>query len=212
MVRGLLVSVLIFSASAAIVDRIAITVGQQVITEQELDEELRVAAFLNGEKINRTPEARRAAGDHLIQQLLVKREMEVSHYPTPAKEDVDRYLDDLRANFAGPEPFLRALRQYDLSEAALREHLALQLTTLRFIEFRFRPDVAISDSDIQSAYDREIAEWQTDHPGAAPPPLAASKEALRNKLLESRTDEALNAWLEESRKQVNIIYLDRALR
>ncbi len=40
---------LLLTAQAEIIDRIAVTVGNQVITELQIDEELRVTALLNHE-------------------------------------------------------------------------------------------------------------------------------------------------------------------
>ncbi len=202
----------VICAHAAVVDRIAITMGRQVITEQQLDEELRVTAFLNHEEISRTLDARRSAADHLIEQLLVRREMEISHYPDLADKDVENYLEEVRATFASPDSFSEALAQYDLTESVLKEHLALQLTTLRFIEFRFRPDTDLSKSEIEASYERQVTAWKAKHPGEAPASLASSRDAIRKALLEQRTDDVLNAWLEESRKQINIVYLDKTLQ
>lgn len=211
MYRLLLILMLLPLLRAEIIDRIAIAVGQEVITELQLDEELRVTAFLNHQPIARGLDSRRAAADRLVTQLLVKREMELSHYPLPAAEDIDNYLEHVRTDF-GAVSFDQALAACNLSESTLREHLALQLTTLRFIEFRFRPDIGVSEADIQNYYQREMTTWKANHPGAAPPALAASRESIRKALIDSRTDEVLNTWLEESRKQVNIVYLDKSLQ
>jgi len=210
--RLLLLGCLVLQVRATIIDRIAIAMGQQVITEQQIDEELRVTAFLNQQPIVRTLGARRAAADRLIRQLLVEREMELSHYPRPEEDDVNSYLQQIRQTFPGNSSFDRALAAAALTETVLKEHLALQLTALRFIEYRFRPDVGISDGDIQSYYQREIAAWKKGHPGAAAPSLASSRESIRKALLEERTDEMLDSWLEESRKRLNITYLDQSLQ
>jgi broad specificity phosphatase PhoE len=196
---------------AEIVDRIAITAGQQVITELQLDEEIRVTALLNQQPIDRSMSARRAAAARLIQQLLIKSEMDVSHYPAPAAADVNRFVEQVRTEIAGRGDFDETLRRYNLSESVLREHVAMQLTTLQFIEFRFRPELGVSPADIESYYQGELARWKAGHAGARPPTLAESSEGIRRKLAERRTDQALDAWLAESRKQVAIVYLDKGL-
>lgn len=168
---------------AEIVDRLAITVGRQSITELQLDEELRVTALLNNQPIARTVEARRAAADRLIEQLLLKREMELNHYQETDPKELNRYFEQIQSANGGPDRFHELLREYDLSEGGLKQHLELQLAILRFIEYRFRSDVA-----------------------------ATRTGSIRQKLLEEQTDEALSAWLEESRKQVSIVYLDKALQ
>jgi len=171
MFRLLIVALLVPALRAGIVDRIAVTVGQQVITELQLDEEIRVTAFLNHKPIVRDLETRRAAADRLIEQLLVKREMDLSHYPLPDDQDVAKYLEQVESDFPSGRAFQKALADDRLSDNTLRDHLALQLTTMRFVELRFRPDSGSAN-----------------------------------------TDQVLEAWLEESRKQINIVYLDKSLR
>jgi parvulin-like peptidyl-prolyl isomerase len=196
---------------AEVVDRIAITVGQQAITALHLDEELRVAALLNGQPVVRDREARKTAADRLVEQLLIEREMKMSRYPAPAETDVDKFEAQVRAALPGAGDFEEKLRRYDLTESILREHLAVQLTTLDFIESRFRPELGVSPADIESYYQGELLRWKAEHPGVRPPTLAASRESIRKTLAERRTDEALDAWLKESRKQVQIVYVDKTL-
>ncbi len=209
--RLTLLTLLVFCSQAEVIDRLAITVGPRVITEQQLDEEIRVTAFLNREEISRVLNSRRAAADRLVEQLLVKREMELSHYPLPDAEDVEKYLAEIRRSLGPPSSFTQSLAAYDVTEPTLREHLALQLTAMRFVEYRFRPDIGISDADIQALYERKLTAWKADHTGP-PATLDSSRESIRKALLEQRIDETLNTWLEETRKLVSIVYLDKSLQ
>jgi hypothetical protein len=205
-----LIVCLIVPLHGEVVDRLAITVGQQVITQLQLDEELRVTALMNRQPVKRTLEERRAAADRLVEQLLIKREMELSRYPLPGDQDVAKYLQQVREQIGGPGELDKALHSYNVEENTLRQHLELQLTALRFVEYRFRPDTSVSDTEVEAAYRREIANWKAAHSGD-PPTLDASRERIRSALLDERTDTALNTWLAESRKQVNIVYLDKTL-
>ncbi len=212
MCRLLLVALSLVILNAEIVDRIAITVGHQVITELQVDEEIRVTALLNHQPISRELDARRAAADRLVAQLLVEREMKLSRYPLPSADDVSKYMTQIVAQFGGAAQFQSALQTYQVPENTLRDHLALQLTTLQFIEFRFRPDTGVSDAEIESEYKRETSNWEASHSQGAPPSLASSRESIRKALIEARTDQILDTWLEESRKQVSIVYLDKSLQ
>ncbi len=166
-----------------IIDRLAITVGRQSITELQLDEELRVTAFLNNQPVSRSADAKRAAADRLVEQLLIEREMELSRFPAPDQEDLKAYLAQVKSTYGGPDRFQNLLGQYNLSESILNEHLKLQLTILRFVEYRFRSGVT-----------------------------APEKASNPREVIDAQTDEALAAWLEESRKQVNIVYVDKSLQ
>lgn len=212
MYRLFLFAVLLAPSRAELVDRIAITVGQQVITELQIDEELRVTAFLNRQPVVREPDARRTAADRLVEQLFIRREMELSHYPLPDPADVSNYVEKIRADFGSNSEWDRELASYNVSESTLRDHLALQLMTMRFIALRFRPDIGVSEADVRDYYERQIATWKANHPGAAAPSLAASRESIYKALIEAHTDQVLTTWLEESRKQLNIVYLDKSLQ
>lgn len=211
MIRWAALFCLVSLAHAEIIDRLAITVGHQVITDLQLDEEMRVTALLNGKPVDRSTPARRAAANRLIEQILVRREMELSRYPLPEAKDVDAYLQGIENQLGGAAQFEQLLSRYDLSEDTLRNHLALQLTTLRFVEYRFKPEAAVSDADIDAYYQRELSGWSTQHTGL-PPGLAQVKESIRQTLTEERTDQALDAWLNEARRQARIVYVDATLR
>jgi hypothetical protein len=191
---------LVFPLTGAIVDRLAVIVGQQTITQLQLDEEIRVTALLNRRPTARDVETRRAAADRLVEQLLIRREMEQSRYPLPDEQEVNQYLEQIRMQNGGQAGLAKALVSYELTESTLRQHLESQLVALRFIEYRFRPDAAVSDEEVETAYRRQEADKKTP------------RESIRTALTEERTDTALNTWLAESRRQVNIVYLDKSLQ
>jgi hypothetical protein len=201
-----LAACLLLPLEAGIVDRLAVIVGQQTITQLQLDEEIRVTALLNHGPIMRDVETRRAAADRLVEQLLIRREMEQSRYPLPDEQDVILYVEQIRRQNGGSTGFGKTLSTYELSESTLRQHLESQLVALRFVEYRFRPDAAISDEDIETAYRHKAEDSNTK------PTLEASREPIRAELTEARTDAALSAWLAERRRQVNIVYLDKSLQ
>ena len=61
-------------ATAEIIDRVAVSVGNQVITEDQIGEEIRVTAFLNHETPDLSPAQKRRAAERLIEQALVRRD------------------------------------------------------------------------------------------------------------------------------------------
>jgi len=191
---------LICPLGAAIVDRMAVIVGQQTITQLQLDEEIRVTALLNQRPVARDAETRRAAADRLVEQLLIRREMEQSRYPLPSEQEVNQYVEQIRTQNGGQAGLAKALATHDVTESTLRQHLESQLVALRFIEYRFQPDATVSDEDIEAAYRRQASDKKTP------------RESIRAMLREERTDAALNAWLAETRRQINIVYLDRSLQ
>src|ERR1051325_3153678 len=74
---------LTLTLSAAVVDRIAVVVGNTVITETEVIQEARLEAFLNQVPLDLSAQARKTAAEHLVDQQLVRNEMRIGSYPKP---------------------------------------------------------------------------------------------------------------------------------
>jgi peptidyl-prolyl cis-trans isomerase SurA len=197
--------------SAEIIDRIAISVGNQVITEGQIDLEVRVTAFLNREELVLSPGQRKKAADRLIEQTLIRRDMAFSHYPLPAVTDADASLQEVKAKYASAARYQDALEQYRISEENLKERLLWQLTVLRFIDYRFRPGIQVADSEVQAYYQQELANSRQQD--AKPlPELSDVRSQITEILTQQRIDDSLDRWLVEARLQVAIRYHDEALQ
>ena len=135
---------LALSVHAEIVDRVAIAIGHDAITESQIEEEIRVVDLLNHAPVQINLASRRRAARQLIEQHFVTRETEVSHFPAPAEGEVKTYLQKVVDDYGGAKGLARALEQYGLARAVLEEHLTLQLRTLAFTRFRFPTDEALN--------------------------------------------------------------------
>jgi peptidyl-prolyl cis-trans isomerase SurA len=194
-----------------IIDRIVITVGNQVITQSQVDDEIRVTAFLNREKADLSVEARKQAAGRLIEQALIKREMDLSHYPLPEPSDAGESLQSLKAMYASETDFQNALQAAGITADDLARRLWWQLTLLRFIDYRFRPGIQVPTSDVQAYYRQQVSEWEQK--GTKPiPSLEESRDQIEEILTQKRVDQALEQWIQDTRKQVAIVYLDPALQ
>ncbi len=169
------------SAHAAIVNRIAVVVGDKVITESEIDLRIRLSAFQNDQQPEFSSAARQQAAQELIDQRLVEHEMDVGHYPrldaAARKEIVGEYA---KANYkADPAAMDKALASYGLTTQDLEDDLGRQSDLLTFLNLRLRPAVA----------------------GVEPDP----------KLAEERSQKELDRWLEDQHKRTKIEYLEKDL-
>jgi hypothetical protein len=207
----LLLSVVCCIVQGEIIDRIAISVGNQVITEGQVNEEIRLTDFLNHEKLNLDVTERKKAAGRLIEQALVKRDLELSRYPLPSPTDADASLHDVKTSYSSESLYQQTLQEYQLDEDALKRRLLWQLTLLRFIDYRFRPGIQIPDADIKAYYDQELDTWKQQSIQQIPT-LEDSRTRIEEILTERRIDQALDAWMGETRKQVTINYLDETLK
>jgi len=186
-----------------IIDRIAISVGNQVITKAQIDEEVRLTAFLNGSQLDLSAEERKKAADRLIEQTLVKRDMEFSHYPIPPESDAEPALKTLKANYPSEAQYRQALDKYGITEEALKRRLWWQTTLLRFIDYRFRPGILVPDKDIQNYYDLEVVKWKGQGIKQIPS-FEESREKIGELLTDQRIDQAIDQWLADTRKQIAV--------
>jgi len=67
-------------------DRIAVTVGKEVITESQIVMDLEVIAFLDHKAADLSAAAKRASAERLVDQVLILREAEESHVTLPSTE------------------------------------------------------------------------------------------------------------------------------
>jgi hypothetical protein len=206
----LLVATLCLSpAPAEILDRIAVTIGDRVITEQRIVQEIRVAAFLNREKPDTSAAARREAAEHLIKQDLIRREMEATRYPLPEKGEADPLEKQIVDQYGGEPAYTAALATYQLTREEVREQLWWQLTTLRFIDYRFKPAVHVPEGAVESYYQEQVEKWKAQGRKDIPT-LEDSRDSIEQILTAERVDRQLDSWLGEARKQLNIRYREEA--
>jgi parvulin-like peptidyl-prolyl isomerase len=166
---------------AAIVDRIAIVVGDKIITESEIDLRVRLSAFQNEQKADLSLAARQLAAHELIDQRLVEHEMDVGHYPRLEGEARKALVSEYaKANYKAETAAMgRALAEYGLTAQDLEDDLGRQSDLLTFLNLRLRPVVAGVEQD--------------------------------PKVAEERTQKELDRWLEDQHTRTRIQYLDKDL-
>jgi hypothetical protein len=197
-----------------IIDRIAVAVGNRVITSSEIDRQIRAVAFLNGQVPDLSAAGRRNAAQRMIEQKLIQRELETGRYASPAPEDVAPIIAQLRGGrFGGSEvEFNRALAAAGLSLDDLRQEVLWQQTLLAFIESRFRPLVQVSDDEIRDYFEKVVKPTAQ----AADPGGAVDLEDYRDKIDETlagpRVDQEVNRWLKEMRSRSQVTFSDEVFQ
>jgi hypothetical protein len=206
--RGCIMAVAIAAtlSGAEIIDEIAVSVGSRVITEQDLDREIRVTALENNGKPDFSPANKRTVAGRMVDQLLIRNELEASHYPGPTTAEINAALAEEKARYGSPEAYRQALARYGITEDELRARLAWQLTLVRFIDIRFRPGIQIGDEEIRQYFEEHIRpEWEKEHPGTAPS-IEPYRRAIAQKLESQAADQQVEQWLTEARRRTHIVY------
>jgi hypothetical protein len=196
-----------------IIDRIAVSVGNQAITASELDREIRVTAFLNRTRPDFSPAPRRAAADRIVEQRLILRELENAHYPSPADSEIDPILDKFKQDtFAGDQQYRSALAASGITEEDVRKELLWQRRLLRFIDVRFRPGVQVNADDIQDYFDKVVKPAaEAAHPGQ-PVKLDDYRQQIEDKLTGEQVDAQMSTWLDNAKKRSEVVYHPEAFK
>jgi len=207
---------LVFAACAGfihaeIIDKIAISVGNQVITEEQVVEEVRVTAFLNQAPLDLNAVEKKKAAERLVEQTLIRREMDFSRYPLPQLDEANDLYQKVRSRYPSDAAFREDLSRYRITEDDLRRHVWWQLTTLRFIDYRFRPAVQIGERDLKEYYQQQLAELRKNATQPIPT-YEESREKIQEILTSQHVDQALDKWLIDARTQVDIRYRKGALQ
>jgi hypothetical protein len=212
MLRALVFLITLASpAHATVIDRIAVTLDSQVITESEIMLEIRLTALLNGEPVNATPQARKEAANRLIEQKLIRREIELGRFAQPSPGEEEPMLKQIQAQrFHGPDDYQKALEKYGVDEAQLRAHLLWQLTLLRFIEVRFPPSADVTDEEMHQYFVQHLPELEKR--AGKPVSLDSVRNEIRDALTEQLVDKQLSDWLAEQRGRTHIVFHPEAFQ
>lgn len=207
------ITVLMTSAAwGTVVDRIAVTVGKDVITETEVMEEIRVIALLNGEPPDFSPEARRRAADRLVDQTLIRREMEIGDYPEPDDNEVAGMLRNLKQKqFHGDAGYRAALERYGVTEDVLKTHLKWQAAAVRFTEERFRTGALPPPTGQEPARRNGSADRASPPPGATGQRPRSGMRANRADRT-AGVDEQMDSWLRDARDRTRVVYMKEAFQ
>jgi hypothetical protein len=198
-------------APAVIIDRIAVIVGNSIVKESDVKRDIRVTSFLDNETPDLSLPAQRKALNRLIDQVFIRREIDLGNYPTATLQQADQQLERIKKErFRTEGVFNQALRKYDLSALDLRTQFQWQLTVLRFIDIRFKPAVLITGDEIEKYYRDHAAALRRQYPGKSS--LAELRSQIRQTLIDERVNQQFFAWLDEQRRETKVQFREESLQ
>ena len=131
------------AVAAGVIDRVAVVVGNQVITESEVLLEVRLTEFFNGQTLDLGADQRKAAAERLVDQQLIRNEMQIGGYPMPVESEGDAVLRKFRQdNYPGIPAFRAALENHGLTQDEVKRHLLWQAAAMHFTDLRFHMTMA----------------------------------------------------------------------
>jgi hypothetical protein len=209
----LLVSFLLCSSTALhaeIIDRIAVTVGNEVITDSMIRQQLRLSALYDSQEPDFSIESRRKAAETLVSRILLTAEMEESRYPDPEMREVmEAAREVLFVRYPNEDAYLKDLARRGLTEEEVRLFMQSMIRSVNFVELRFRAGVQVSSEDIARYYASEFTDyWKRTEGGKPRPPLDEVADEIEEWITQDRITEASEAWLKQTRATAEVRFRD----
>jgi hypothetical protein len=144
----------------------------------------------------------------LIDQRLILQEAEriPTIVPTPAEITAER--NELARNFRTQEEFQERLRRVGLTSERLDEIVEQRLKMEKYLDFRFRNFVVISEKEITEYYNQVyVPRFKERFPGRIVPTLAQIKDEIERTLVEAKIESDTDAFLDTARERAEIVML-----
>jgi hypothetical protein len=146
----------------------------------------------------RALQAVRGLGEEAAREAAIdERLMHVEAVRLPQAEVTREEEDQAVARLLETRPALRD----SVPEPDLRRLVHRQAAILKYVEFRFRPQLRVGDDEVRKAWEEE----QAGRP--AGPAFEDEQEELRARLERRALDERIEAWVRELRARADVRYV-----
>jgi len=202
-----------FALQAEIIDRVAASVDYRVITTSEVERQIRVAAFENGQKLDLSAARKQSTLQTMIDQALIQKDLENSHYPLPEPAELNPVIDQFKKeHFPSKAEYQRVLAGYGITEQDFRDLLLWQRTLLSFLQVRFETGIQISDQEISDYFEKTVKPAaEAAHPGQTVN-LDDYREQIQKTLEGQQVDRQMETWLNGARRRARILIHEEALQ
>ncbi len=145
----------------------------------------------------------------LIDQRLILQEAEKLPTIVPTQKEVSDARDELARNFPSPLEFQQRLQRVGLTSEKLDEIVEQRLKIEKYLDFRFRNFVVISQKEIADYYrDTYVPRFRARSPGRIVPTLEQSRDEIERTLVEAKIESDTDAFLDNARERAEIVMLN----
>lgn len=126
----------------------------------------------------------------------------------PTKEEIDAKIRETIGFFSTPGEFQNRLRQVgfdSVGDEAFEDLISRRMSIENYVDFRFGSFVVVTADD-EARYYRDIyvPEFRRRTPGLLLPTLDESRQEIRDTLERQKVGTAIEAFLDEAKRRVNI--------
>jgi len=192
-----------------VVDKMVATVNGGVRTDLITYSDLLWQLTLqpNTPQVNPTSADLNYALNLIMDQKLILQEAEKLPAITPTQQEIDATRDELAKLFPVGEFQLR-LQRVGLTREKLDEILDQRVRIEKYLDFRFRNFVVITQKDIADYYqDVFIPRFRRQSPGGIVPTLENVASEIERRLTEDKIESDTDAFLDTARQRAEIVTL-----
>ncbi|HEX6284288.1 MAG TPA: hypothetical protein VFZ71_05410 [Pyrinomonadaceae bacterium] len=197
-------------AAQQVVDKMVATVNAGVRTELITYSDLmwQLALQPNTQLDNPTSEELNRALRLLIDQRLILQEAEKLPTITPTPKEISDARADLARYFPSEPVFRERLQRVGLTSEKLDEIIEQRLKMEKYLDFRFRNFVVISQKEIADYYrDVYVPRFKTRTPGRIVPTLEEARAEIEKTLMEAKIESDTDQFLDTVRQRAEIVTL-----
>ena len=144
----------------------------------------------------------------LIDQRLILQEAEKLPTIVPTPAEIIDSRNELARNFRTQEEFQQRLQRVGLTSERLDEIIEQRLKMEKYLDFRFRNFVVISQKETTDYYnDVYVPRFKTRFPGRIVPSQEQVRNDIERELMESKIESDTDAFLDTARERAEIVIL-----
>jgi hypothetical protein len=145
----------------------------------------------------------------LIDQRLILQEAEKLPTITPTPAEMTDARAELARHFASEPVFRERLLRVGLTSEKLDEIIEQRLKMEKYLDFRFRNFVVISQKEIADYYrDVYVPRLKARNPGRIVPPVEQVRSEIERTLMEAKIESDTDAFLDQARERAEIVMLN----
>jgi hypothetical protein len=145
----------------------------------------------------------------VIDQRLILQEAEKLPSIAPTSEEIKAARDEIVKAFPSPSDFQQRLQRVGLTAEKLDEILEQRVRIEKYLDFRFRNFVVITEKEIADYYrDVYVPRLRSRAPGQIVPTLEQAKAEIERVLEEAKIESDTDAFLDSARERAEIVMLN----
>jgi hypothetical protein len=145
----------------------------------------------------------------LIDQRLILQEAEKLPTIVPTPAEIADARAELARHFASEPVFRERLQRVGLTSEKLDEIIDQRLRMEKYLDFRFRNFVVISQNEIAAYYrDVYVPRFRAHNPGRIVPTLEQARDEIEKTMMEAKIESDTDAFLDTLRERAEIVTLN----